>query len=216
MLPKRVQIHAFQVQNAQSRLLRLFFVFRLYYQITWALSILLFLYLFLCLCSYFLFPRLRLHLRLCLYRLRFELWLEAVVVHIVSVETHVEASISCTESSMSYIAAFNLVSSYNIPRRDYSSTNICCNIPHPPFRTCSEYLLKKVKPFFTFYINKQKTVKTGLSAIKLHQGKNKICNEKNLKIKSKLTKMEHANKTGFVIGPIFLLSNKNTHNNKIN
>ena len=43
-------------------------------------------------------------------------------------------------------------------------------------------------------------VKTGLSTIKLYEGKNAMCDEKKLKIKSKLTNMEHANKTGFVIG----------------
>ena len=49
-------------------------------------------------------------------------------------------------------------------------------------------------------------VKTGLSAIKLHEGKDKICNEKKLKTKTKLTKMEHENKTGLIRGPFFLLS----------
>ena len=46
-------------------------------------------------------------------------------------------------------------------------------------------------------------VKTGLSTIKLYQGQNKICDEKKLKIKTKVTNMEHANKTGFIIVPNF-------------
>ena len=46
-------------------------------------------------------------------------------------------------------------------------------------------------------------VKTGLSAIKLCQGKNAIHNENNLKVMSKVAKMEHATKTGFIVGPIF-------------
>ena len=41
-------------------------------------------------------------------------------------------------------------------------------------------------------------------------------NEKKLKIKSKLTKMEYANKTGFIVGPFFLFSNTNMHDDEIN
>ena len=40
--------------------------------------------------------------------------------------------------------------------------------------------------------------------------------EKKLKIKSKLKKTENTNKTAFIIGPNFLLSNTNTHNNETN
>ena len=38
-------------------------------------------------------------------------------------------------------------------------------------------------------------VKTGLNAMKWHQGQNTMCNENNLKIMSKGTKMECTNKT---------------------
>ena len=57
-------------------------------------------------------------------------------------------------------------------------------------------------------------VKTGLSTIKLNEGQNAMCDEKKLKIKYKLTKMEHTNKTGFIVGPNLLLSNTNTHDNE--
>ena len=59
-------------------------------------------------------------------------------------------------------------------------------------------------------------VKTGLSAIKLNQGQNMICNKNNLKIMSKVINMECATKKGFIIGPNFVLSNRNACNKEIN
>ena len=59
-------------------------------------------------------------------------------------------------------------------------------------------------------------VKTGLNTIKLYEGQNTVCDEKKLKIKSKLTKMEYTNKIGFIIGPNLLLSNTNMCDDEIN
>ena len=47
-------------------------------------------------------------------------------------------------------------------------------------------------------------VKTGLSAMQLHQGQHKMCNENKLKTMSKGTKMEHTTKTGFFRSEFFI------------
>ena len=52
-------------------------------------------------------------------------------------------------------------------------------------------------------------VKTGLSTMQLYQGQHKMCDEDNLEIMSKVTKIKCTIKTGFILGPNIMLSGEN-------
>ena len=59
-------------------------------------------------------------------------------------------------------------------------------------------------------------VKTRLIAMQLCQGHHKMCDENNLKIVSKGTKMEHTTKKGFILGPNIRLLYTNACSKEIN